>query len=111
MASAVESVASSIEKGSLIETIEEVKFKVEEVFAKKPKRAPSKAPANAPTKHAPTNDKEEHHDVHDILSSVGIVAGAVAAGTAVIGVTSKLMDKLNVDCDDDVKKDESVCCH
>ncbi|KAG0997133.1 hypothetical protein G6F28_003187 [Rhizopus arrhizus] len=107
MASAVESVASSIEKGSLIETIEEVKFKVEEVFAKKPKRAPSKAPANAPTKHAPTNDKEEHHDVHDILSSVGIVAGAVAAGTAVIGVTSKLMDKLNVDCDDDVKKDES----
>ncbi|EIE89124.1 hypothetical protein RO3G_13835 [Rhizopus delemar RA 99-880] len=102
MTSAIESNSSSIEEGIMIETLKEIQFKVEEVFAKKPKYTNKPA---APTKTEVVKDKQEdHHDAHDILANVGIVSGAVAAGAAVVGVASKIMDKLDVeDCEKESK--------
>ncbi|CEG67486.1 hypothetical protein RMATCC62417_03911 [Rhizopus microsporus] len=94
----IDTIAASIEEGAVIETVEEIKFKVDEVFAKKTKRSSNNV--------AKTDDKESHHDAHDILSSVGIVAGAAAAGTAVVGVASKIMDKLTESAD--CKKTDSI---
>ncbi|CAO3687991.1 unnamed protein product [Rhizopus microsporus] len=87
----IDTITASIEEGAVIEAVEEIKFKVDEVFAKKTKHSSNNV--------AKADDKESHHDAHDILSSVGIVAGAAAAGTAVVGVASKIMDKLTESSD------------
>ncbi|KAI9277828.1 hypothetical protein BY458DRAFT_585168 [Sporodiniella umbellata] len=82
MATVAESISSSIEEGLMIETLEEVKTKVEEVFAKKPKQTKTSAKDST------------HHDAHDILTNVGIVTGGAIAGAAVIGAIGKVADKL-----------------
>lgn len=96
--SSIERISACIEKGALIESIEEAEIKVEDTFVKKNSAATK--PSSVSTA---VIQKEKHHGFQDILTSVGIAvtAGAIAVG-AVEGA-SKIADKITEHHDENKK--------
>ncbi|KAI7893920.1 uncharacterized protein EV154DRAFT_125918 [Mucor mucedo] len=88
--SSIERISSCIEKGALIESVEEAEIKVEDTFVKK-----NSAATNSSSVSTAVIQKEKHHGFQDILTSVGIAvtAGAIAVGA--IEGASKITDKIS----------------